>query len=298
MEFGRVADVDSIDFKLPHDHIVTENILNKTEISDSFSVKIGCAKWGRTDWVGKLYPEGTKEKDFLQHYVQHFNSIELNATHYRIFSNQVVEKWYQTAPDGFVFCPKFYNGITHIKRLKNAEALTEAFLQSVLCLNEKLGPCFLQLQDNFTPKNADDVLRYLESLPKDFKLFIEFRHKDWFVSSGIVDDFYKQLQIRKTGLVLTDTAGRRDCAHMVLTVPEVFVRFVGNSLHVSDYKRIDEWVERIGAWRQKGLETLYFFMHQHDELYSPELIAYQIEQMNIKLGLGLQKPKLFNKNLF
>ena len=32
------------------------------------------------------------------------------------------------------------------------------------------------------------------------------------------------------GIVITDTAGRRDCAHMNLTIPKAFIRYVGNSL--------------------------------------------------------------------
>jgi hypothetical protein len=43
--------------------------------------------------VGKIYPEKTKEKDFLQHYVEHYNSIELNATHYKVYDAEAIKKW-------------------------------------------------------------------------------------------------------------------------------------------------------------------------------------------------------------
>ena len=88
--------------------------------------------------------------------------------------------------------------------------------------------------------------------------------------------------------MITDTAGRRDCVHMYLTVPKAFIRFVGNSLDNSDYTRIDDWVKRINYWLDNGLEELYFFMHMHDETYSPELSSYLIDKLNTVCGLSLK----------
>jgi len=86
MEFGRLKNVDAVDFLFPEDHRDTTEILthNKSKVVTP-EIFIGCAKWGRKDWVGQLYPKGTKEADFLKHYVQHFNLIELNALFYRLF---------------------------------------------------------------------------------------------------------------------------------------------------------------------------------------------------------------------
>ena len=108
-------------------------------------VFVGCAKWGRKEWVGRIYPEGTKDKEFLQNYVDHFNAIELNATHYRLQKSEVIQGWKEKAKPGFHFCPKFHQKITHIHRLKEAEDWTDAFLNSVGGLGENLGVCFLQL---------------------------------------------------------------------------------------------------------------------------------------------------------
>jgi uncharacterized protein YecE (DUF72 family) len=93
------------------------------------------------------------------------------------------------------------------------------------------------------------------------------------------------------GFVITDTSGRRDLVHMRLSSKTAFIRFVGNNLHRTDYTRVDEWVDRLKKWMDGGLETLYFIMHQHEEIDSPELMAYVIEQMNKKWGLNLQKPE-------
>jgi uncharacterized protein YecE (DUF72 family) len=84
---------------------------------------------------------------------------------------------------------------------------------------------------------------------------------------------------------------------MHLSTPECFIRFVGNSLHKTDYERIDEWVGRIKSWMDEGLEKCYFFMHQHEELHSPQLIKYLIEELNEKCGTDI-KPPVMQSTLF
>ncbi len=108
MEFGRVAETElnSIDFTLPEEPDFNKAVLPGKKVIDP-KVYLGCAKWGRTEWVGKIYPLKTKEKDFLDHYVKHYNSIELNATHYKIYGATGIAKWAAKAGDkDFKFCPK------------------------------------------------------------------------------------------------------------------------------------------------------------------------------------------------
>ena len=97
------------------------------------------------------------------------------------------------------------------------------------------------------------------------------------------------------GAVITDTAGRRDCAHMHLTIPKAFIRYVGNSLHPTDYTRTDAWVKRMKYWLDHGLQELYFFMHMHDEATSPELTVYLVDKMNKECGLNLIKPRFISE---
>ena len=74
---------------------------------------------------------------------------------------------------------------------------------------------------------------------------------------------------------------------MYLTTPKAFIRFVGNSLHQSDFTRCDDWVKRIKYWLKNGLEELYFFMHMHHEENSPELVIYFIEKLNRECKLDV-----------
>ena len=67
---------------------------------------------------------------------------------------------------------------------------------------------------------------------------------------------------------------------MRLTTPTAFIRFVGNDLHPTDYTRVDAWIQRIKKWIEQGVEKIYFFMHQNEEINSPEMCKYVIEQLN------------------
>ena len=130
----------------------------------------------------------------------------------------------------FKFCPKFSQSISHIRRLKNAEEITTQFYNGILAFGDKLGPLFLQLSDNFTPKSYPELKAYLEHLPTDVPVFVEVRHKEWFNTAGTDKDIFKLLRDLNIGSVITDATGRRDCVHMNLTTPHAFIRFVGNGL--------------------------------------------------------------------
>jgi uncharacterized protein YecE (DUF72 family) len=298
MEFGRVpeSELDHIDFSLPPEPAGNKKILKGKPVMNP-KVYVGCAKWGRQEWVGKIYPLKTKEKDFLQHYVEHYNSIELNATHYKIYGETGISKWADKAKDkDFKFCPKMYQGVTHRGSLKGKDFISTEFFRGIVAFGKHLGPVFVQVSDSFSPNRKKELFDYLASLPKDLTFFLEVRHPNWFAKPDIREELFDTLTALNMGAVITDTAGRRDCAHMHLTIPKAFIRYVGNSLHTSDYTRCSNWVERIKYWLDRGLEELYFFMHMHDEATSPELTVYLVDIMNAEMGLNLIKPRLIENN--
>ena len=304
MEFGRVKpeELATVDFTLPPDPELTINTLKAAKTNEPLQVHVGCAKWGRKEWIGQIYPPKPKEANFLDEYVKHFDCIELNATFYNVYGPDTIAKWKaktDSNPD-FKFCPKFSQSISHIRRLKNAEDITTSYYEGVMAFGEKLGPMFLQLSDNYTPKSFPELKLYLEQLPKDVPVFAELRHKEWFAIPENREKVFAMLRDLNIGAVITDATGRRDVVHMNLPTPHAFIRFVGNGLHPSDYARVDEWVERIKQWQQMGLRSVWFFMHQHDEQYSPKLADYVVVKLNETLGLQLQRPQFIDeqKSLF
>jgi uncharacterized protein YecE (DUF72 family) len=293
MEFGKVnpEELNQIDFTLPPDHPGTTTLLKKQKKKADTKVFVGCAKWGRADWVGKIYPKGTKAGDFLEHYARQFNCIELNATFYRMPTRKQTSGWRSKVGDDFKFCPKFVDQITHLKRLKDVDELTDRFLEGISGFEENLGPVFLLPHPGMGPEKAETLMAFIESLPADLDLFVELRHPNWFINHSAFNQFADFLERQHTGMVITDAAGRRDCLHMRLTTSAAFIRFVGNSLHPSDYQRCNEWIQRLSSWKNSGIGTVYFFMHQHHELHSPELCRYFIQTCNTQLHTNLPVPQ-------
>jgi uncharacterized protein YecE (DUF72 family) len=295
MDFGKLTDEQliSVDFTLPPDGAQTAKTLGGLSKTSEPKFYVGCAKWGRKEWVNLIYPPKVKAANFLDEYVKHFNSIELNAVFYSIPKVDQIKKWKLKADEnalkGFLFCPKISRTISHLKRLKNADDATDKYLSSIYEFGEYLGPCFLQLADNFAPASFDILEHYLDALPKDLKLFVEVRNQSWFEDKSFRSQLFEMLNKVNKGAIITDASGRRDCLHMEVTVPEVFIRFVGNGIahQASDFTRVDQWVLRLKSWLDKGLSNVYFFLHQHDEKDTPVLANYTIQQFNKHLGASI-----------
>lgn len=286
MKFGAVDHPENIDFTLPPDHPDTKKTLGEYKSATSgFEVSVGCAKWNKTDLKG-FYPKGTKDE--LSYYSRQFNSIELNSTHYGVPKKEQVTLWKEKTPPNFKFFPKIPQTISHFKRLIEVKEEVENFVETMSHLDEKLGMIFLQVHDNFQPKDMSRVERFVAEFPKDVPLAIEVRNQTWFEGKA-ADEFYKILQSYHVSNIIVDTAGRRDMLHMRLSSEEAFVRFVGANV-ASDYTRLDDWVDRIESWKDQGLQKLYFFVHQNIEEASPLLSAHFIEKLNGRLGLGLRIP--------
>lgn len=109
---------------------------------------------------------------------------------------------------------------------------------------------------------------------------------------------FKELGV---GMVITDTAGRGDCVHQCLTTSIAFIRFVGNQLHSTDYARIDSWINCLKSWIEKGGKEVYFFVHQHEEQYTPELVNYLNKCLKESLKINFNssvKPIVQQNKLF
>lgn len=290
MKFGRVDNPESIDFSLPQDHPDTARVLaaNKEPLQD---VNVGCAKWNKQDLKG-FYPRGTKDE--LGYYSSEFNSIELNATFYNLYSEAQIIKWKEKTPNGFKFFPKLPRYVSHIKRLSDGyQGYLNDYLLGIQAFGDQLGMLFLQLHDNFGPKdeNIKRLREFVGQFPQDLPLAIELRHTDWFSESSISDELYDLFEKHNITNTLVDSAGRRDIMHMRLTTPTAFVRYVGAN-HESDYSRLDDWIERIKLWKAQGLKNLYFFIHQNLEKESPLLATHFIKKLNGEIGTDIKIPSL------
>jgi len=285
MKFGKVEDPSEIDFTLPKDHPRTKVILKKHKAKD-LNIYVGCAKWNKTDLKG-FYPKGVKDE--LSYYSTQFNSIELNATFYRMPSSEQVLTWKDKTPKDFKFFPKVTNTVSHFRRLLNINDVVTKFGTAVLNFEEKLGMVFLQLHDNFKPKDFERLEKFIQNWPKEVPLAVELRNTEWFEDEEIFNKTMDLFESHSITNIIVDTAGRRDLLHMRLTTSKAFVRYVGANAD-SDYTRLDDWLERVKVWKKEGLENFYFFVHQNIEKASPLLSAYFIEGLNKDLGTNIHIP--------
>ena len=91
--------------------------------------------------------------------------------------------------------------------LNNVERIVDQYIHGITHLEDKLGAVFLQMNENFTPKNLDRVEQFISYWPKEIPLAIEFRHTDWYNDPAVSDKLYNLLVTNKIANVITDSAG-------------------------------------------------------------------------------------------
>ena len=202
MKFGHLDEVSQIDFTLPSDHPMTAKVL-KGKPAKKLRVFVGLPEWGNDGFPGKIYPKGTKPKDYLKFYGPQFNSVELNATGYRIPSIKTVEGWLATVPKDFIFCPKISQPISQVKPLGRDKNALKEFCDAMHAFGSQLGTVFLQLHPNFAPVRYDDLVAFLDLWDSTLPLHIELRHAGWFADRPLLDNLFEEMRKRKIGTVIT-----------------------------------------------------------------------------------------------
>ncbi len=297
MKFGKLQDISLVDFSLPPDAKQNEALLSSLPVSDKKPILyIGCTGWSMKEWNGKVYPKGAKTKDYLHHYSRQFNTIELNTTHYRIPTIDTIAKWYKESSEDFHFCPKIPQTISHSRELGYRTGSIEAFCDSIQGLREKRGHSFMQLPPYFAPDRLPLLKIFLEDFPSHIPIAIELRNENWFNKPDAFESAASIFQNHQVATVITDVAGRRDVLHQRITSDTVVIRFVGNNLVPSDYTRIDAWVERMAYWFEKGIQKIYFFTHEPDNILAPELADYLAKESSKRLNVITRGPDLKKHN--
>ena len=292
MKFGKLTDINSVDFSLPADANFNAMALADLPKTPSVHFYIGATGWSMKEWNGKVYPKGTPAKDYQHYYSRQFNTIEHNTTHYRIPDPETVHKWKTEVPDDFRFCPKIPQRISHSRDLGMGSQELRLFWERISGLEHALGCCFIQLPPHFGYHKLPILKEFLSIWPASIPLAVEVRHESWFEQPQHTEDWLAMLHKFQKAAVITDVAGRRDVLHMGLSHPQVMIRFVGNGLHPTDYDRIDAWIVRLKSWIEAGIQEIYFFPHEPDNILAPELAAYVHSQAQLLPNVQTRGPKL------
>jgi uncharacterized protein YecE (DUF72 family) len=300
MRFGSLPErlLATTDLRLPPEPVENAAVLPGTRAAAP-AVYVGAAIWGAPGWAGKIYPPKTPATTYRQLYPRYFNAIELNATHYNIYSPDVMRQWAAPASGfDFRYCPKFPQSISHHSGFENVQEQTAAFLESIWAFEKHLGPAFLQLSETFSPQYKEVLFHYLATLPTNTAYFLEVRHPAWLGNKAEATELFQTLISLNIGLLLTDTPGRRDLVHMRLTIPRLFLRFVCNGVHPTSFSRADAWVQQLKNWLDRGLQEVYIFLHPGNDAAVPELSLYWIDELNKKCGLQLKHPSPVQPQFF
>ena len=192
---------------------------------------------------------------WLKSNARHFDTVEVNATFYRLPTAKAVQGWVEGSPPDFVFTIKASRYLTHIKRLTELGAALDLFYERIepLVRSPKMGPVLWQLPETFR-RDDDRLAAALAALPPGRHCF-EFRHASWFS-----EPVYELLRAHGAALVIGDMPKRAFQTHE-LTADWTFVRFhYGHRGRNGNYslRELEEWAQRIARWREAGDVYAYF----------------------------------------
>jgi uncharacterized protein YecE (DUF72 family) len=225
-------------------------------IGGAMDILVGTSGYAYKEWRGSFYPDKTKEKDMLRYYAERFRAVEINNTFYRLPGREMLQRWADEVPPGFVFVLKASQRITHRQRLSAESKETVDYLFEVAStLGERLGPVLFQTPP-FLRKDVGRLRGFLGFLPPERPVAFEFRHETW-----RDEEVYEALRGHGAALVCADTEESGEAgAPIVPTADWGYLR-----LRRCDYDDagLAGWAERIRA--QPWQKAFVFFKHEDDK---------------------------------
>jgi uncharacterized protein YecE (DUF72 family) len=215
---------------------------------------VGTSGYSYKEWKGTFYPDDLPASKMLAFYAQHFSSVEINNTFYRMPDEKLLSKWGSEVPDGFTFVLKAPQRITHQKKLTAIEPDVNQLFHVAASLGAKLGPVLFQLPP-YLRKETEKLHELLELVPRGQRAALEFRHESWFS-----DDTYAVLREHDAALCAADTDEVRDPESvLVQTASWGYLR-----LRRTEYAtgELEAWRRRVEA--QPWSDAYVFFKHEDE----------------------------------
>jgi uncharacterized protein YecE (DUF72 family) len=225
-------------------------------------IRIGTSGWHYKHWVGTVYPPRWPASKMLAWYQEHFDTVEINNSFYRLPPESAVEEWRSSTPDNFVFAVKGSRFLTHMKKLKDPVAGLEKFFSRADLLKEKLGPILFQLPPNF-PVNVERLDEFLNALPKWHRYAFEFRNETWNNA-----EILQILRRRNVAYCPFHLAGYQSPIEITADFTYVRLHGPGGKYQGSyDDDALRTWARRIKTWR-KDLAAVYVYFDNDDSGYA------------------------------
>lgn len=212
-------------------------------------VLTGTSGFSYPAWKGTFYPEGLPARRMLAHYAARLETVEVNATFYRMPRPDTLASWRAEVPAGFVFALKAPQRVTHVKRLRDVEDAMAAFYRAAAELGPALGAVLFQLPPSLK-KDLPRLEDFLAVVPGGGRAVFEFRHESW-----LADDVYASLRAHGAALCVAD--GDEATTPTVATAGFGYLRLRRATYTEGDLRA---WAERILA--QRWSDALVYFKHE------------------------------------
>ena len=158
-------------------------------------IRVGTSGWsyptGAGTWNGVFYPKKKAGFDELRFYAEHFDTVEVNSSFYRVPSIDATRSWARRTPDGFEFSLKLYQKFTHPDMFLKATGQDPSELDrddvdqfraaiDPLAAAGKLGALLAQFPASFrNDRNARGYLEWLLNAFGDYQVAVELRHRSF-----------------------------------------------------------------------------------------------------------------------
>lgn len=229
----------------------------------SCEIRIGTSGFHYKHWKGPFYPEKVPAAKMLDYYVQHFDTVELNNSFYRLPEASAFDGWRDATPENFVFAVKASRFITHNKKLKDPGQAVDNLLPRAAHLKSKLGPILFQLPPHWRV-NPERLVGLLEVLPRDLRYAFEFRELSWM--NAEVEAILKKFD---AAFCIYELAGYQ--SPMWVTADFAYVRLHGpeSGKYQGSYseEKLSAWAKRIEKWAQE-LKAVYVYFDNDQAGYA------------------------------
>lgn len=230
---------------------------------------IGTMGFSYQDWSGPFYPKGLSVSEYLPYYTRIFNAVEIDSTFYGTPQQATVIRWRESTPQGFKICVKVPKAITHDSRLVDSKILMNAFIDSIINLEDKLGVIIFQFPPSFDNSNFEKVSTYFGELSRDIHFAVEFRHRSWYNPKTV-----RMLTERKICWVATEF--EKVPKEVELTSDLILIRFIGKhgQFREHDREQIDvsqqlEWWWQWLQSKQEQVSAVYGFFNDDFSGHAP-----------------------------
>jgi uncharacterized protein YecE (DUF72 family) len=231
------------------------------------SLWVGTSGYNYPEWKGSFYPQKMSAAKMLPYYAEHFSTVEINYTFYRMPNEKILAGWNRETPDHFKLTLKAPKRITHDRRLRDCDESVQMFLRTAQTLGPKLGAVLFQLPPYFK-KDLQVLDGFLAMLPADLCATFEFRHASW-----LDEEVYARLQARNLSLCIADS--EKSSTPLRLTADYAYFRLRDEGYTPDD---VAKWAQNIRDHTAACREVYVYFKHE-DEGKGPQFARMLLDEL-------------------